>query len=185
MFLGLCRHARNGTFVRNHLACGEFYQCIDEEPLRRVCQEGLWYNHNQQRCTPPYTVYCVLDEIICDDVESGNRIRSPSSCSDYILCSQGFPFPFRCQPDHYFFDESIGSCEPPELVECELNVTVPPRNECDGQPDFSLAASLENCQTYLVCYNNDILFEMECPEGQVFDPETQVCGEEFECLYGK
>lgn len=171
--------------MRNHLACGEFYQCINDEAISRLCPEGLWFNHNQQRCTETHMVYCELDEIICSEVEEIQRIRSPSSCSDYILCTYGFPFPFRC-PDNLFFDESTETCESPELVNCELNVSPePPRNVCDGRLDFTLAGSVESCVIYFVCYNNEILFELECPIGQFFDPVTEVCGgaaDGFECL---
>lgn len=34
--------------MRNMMACGEFFQCIDEEPHGRVCAEGLWFNYLQQ-----------------------------------------------------------------------------------------------------------------------------------------
>lgn len=181
-YIGLCRQARNGTFVRNHLVCSEFYQCIDEEPIRRSCPEGLWYNHMQQRCDIYFLVTCQLDDLVCDEIEAGSRIRSPVSCSDFVLCSHGgIPFPLRCEPE-WFFDERLGSCAPEDEVDCDLNVpTEPPRNACDRQLDFSLAGSTDNCRTYFVCYNNEILFELECSEDQVFDPETQVCGEEFIC----
>lgn len=74
-------------------------------------------------------------------------------------------------------------CEPTENVECEIVVTTrEPRGPCDLQRDYWLVGSEENCSEYFVCYNNDILFSLECPENQFFDAATQVCGEEFECL---
>lgn len=67
-------------------------------------------------------------------------------------------------------------------MECDL-VDVPqePRHECDGVPDFLLTRSNESCSEYFVCYNNEKLLSLTCPENQVFDEDTQVCGDEFEC----
>lgn len=168
--------------MRNSFACGEFFQCIDAEPHGRVCQEGLWFNYNQQRCTEPFMTQCELDAIVCLGVEGENAVRAPASCSEFVECIRGVPFPGRCW-NNLFFNEETQRCVPPEEVQCDLNVpTEPPRSQCDGERDFWLAGSLEGCDKYYVCYNNEILFSLDCPENQVFDYKTQVCGEEFDCL---
>jgi hypothetical protein len=166
------------------MACGEFFQCIDGEPHGRACREGLWFSLNQQRCTEPYDTRCELDEILCLGVEDEVAVRAPTSCSEFFVCVRGTPFPGRCF-NNLFFNEETGLCEPREDVDCDLEIPIePPLGPCDQVPDFLLARNPENCEGYFICYNNEILNDEElfCPDGQIFDVRTQVCGPDFECV---
>lgn len=159
-----------------------FKVCINDEPHGRACQDGLWFDFNQQRCVPPYATWCELDPIVCLGIGNDVLVRAPASCSEFLSCINGRPLPGRCWGD-LFFNEESQLCESRDLVECDLEVpTEVPRHNCDGIPDFRLAVSDDSCSEYLVCYSNEILFTLECPDGQNFDLATQVCGEEFECL---
>jgi hypothetical protein len=66
-------------------------------------------------------------------------------------------------------------------VECEQPPTLAPTAECDGISDFLLAGSWDDCSEFFICYDNEKLETLRCPEGQVFDFATQVCGD-FDCL---
>jgi Chitin binding Peritrophin-A domain len=155
--------------------------CINGEPIERRCTDGLWFNFIQQRCTQIYETRCELDEAVCYGIENDVMIRGPSSCSDFITCTNGIPRVGRCWGD-LFFNERSGECEPREQVECDLNVsTEDPTRLCEGKPDFSMVGSLNDCREYFVCYANEQLERGECFEGHVFDFETQVCGD-FECF---
>lgn len=82
-----------------------------------------------------------------------------------------------------YLNEETGLCEPQEDVECDLDIPEEtPRHPCDGAPDFRLRGSWESCTLYHLCYANEIISDLDCPEGQIFDQETEVCGENFECL---
>lgn len=137
---------------------------------------------NQQRCTLFTEVNCELDPIVCLGVEEEDIVRSPASCSEFLTCVNGVPFPGRCfYGDH--FNEETHRCDLRENVECDLEIPEQPkRGPCDGGLDFGLAASDERCDEYFVCYHNEILFSLECPENQVFNFEQQVCGHDFQCL---
>lgn len=136
---------------------------------------------NQQRCTHPYDTTCHLNSLVCNGVEDGRTIRAPASCSEFITCVDGLPYPGRCF-NHLFFDEATNNCLPRDAVDCDLIVpTEQPRSSCDGAPDFSLAGSSESCTEYFVCYDNEILFTLECPTGQNFDFVRATCDENFEC----
>lgn len=137
---------------------------------------------NQQRCTPFTQVNCELDPIVCLGVSEENTVRSPTSCSEFVTCINGIPFPGRCFYNDYY-DEETQRCDLPENVECDLELPDEPRRgPCDGARDFGLVGSDESCNHYFVCYHNEVLFSLECPEGQVFGLEEQVCGPDFECL---
>lgn len=198
----LCQEARNGTYVANRMACGEFFVsssrpfvlccklklffkvCINEEPHPRRCQEGLWFSFIQQRCTDTYETQCDLYPIVCLGAEDDAPFRSPASCSDFVTCYDGVPFPSRCW-HNMFFDEVTGQCLPPDEVECDLNIpTEPPRTPCDGARDFGLVASWDSCEEFFLCYADEIWDTLQCPEGQIFNEARQVCGGEgegFEC----
>lgn len=155
--------------------------CLDGEPHGRVCQEGLWFSLNQQRCTSVNDAHCELDDILCNGVEGELSVRAPSSCSDFISCENGFPYPARCWGD-YWFNEETGLCGPRDQAQCDLDVPPPPlRGPCDRVGDFRLAANPENCGEFFVCYDNEILLTQQCDDGTVFDDVTQVCGGEFDC----
>jgi hypothetical protein len=70
-----------------------FIFAVNEEPHGRVCSDGLWFNLNQQRCTPAYQTTCELDPIVCLGVENEETVRAPASCSDFVSCINGRPFP--------------------------------------------------------------------------------------------
>jgi Chitin binding Peritrophin-A domain len=155
--------------------------CIDGEPTERRCQEGLWFNFIQQRCTEIYESRCELDQAVCEGAEDNVAFRAPGSCIDFITCFNGIPRVGRCWNGLYF-NEITGDCEPRDQVECDLNIsTEEPRGVCDGKPDFSLTDSLEDCREYFVCYANEPIERAVCPGDQVFDVKDQVCGE-FECF---
>lgn len=139
---GFCSNAANTTFVRNPIACGEFFQCINNEAHGRQCDGRLWFNLVQQRCAEPFETFCILSTSLCNGVDDERRIRSVSSCSDYIICSEGEPFPGFCN-DHQWFDESRQVCDEIENVECDLDefTESPLASECNGIRDFRLVRS--------------------------------------------
>lgn len=72
-------------------------------------------------------------------------------------------------------------CLPRDQVECDEPTTLAPTTECEGIPDFLLAGSWTDCSMYFICYDNEKLETLECPDGQIFDFATQDCGD-FDCL---
>lgn len=83
------------------------------------------------------------------------------------------------------FNEETQRCEDAENAECDHSTVSPPGSEsnpCWGVPDFLLAADLNNCAEYHICYENQIINSLVCPDGQVFDAKTQVCGD-FVCTF--
>lgn len=177
----ICRDITNNTFVRNPMACEEFFHCINEEPHGRFCNQGLWFNFIQQRCTDPYEARCELDSWICDGVPNNRMIRSMTSCSDFVICTDGHPIPQACYGITWF-DEENQICTYPDDIECDLVTTRgPPRSVCDGQREFWLARSADSCSEFFVCINNEPRFPQTCPDGQFFDENLQSCDENATC----
>ena len=136
---------------------------------------------NQQRCSPFSEVWCELDPIVCIGV-GDNIIRTPASCSEFLTCENGVAFPGRCLHGDYF-NEETQRCDLRQNVECDLEIVEEPkRGPCDGERDFGLVGSDDRCDEYFVCYHNEILFSLECPDNQIFDFDQQICGQQFECL---
>lgn len=136
---------------------------------------------NQQRCTDPYDTICDLDSIVCIDVADGSTVRAPASCSEFVTCVDGIPYPGRCF-NHLFFDEETNNCVARDTVECDLILpTEEPRGPCDGEPDFSLTGSPESCTEHFVCYDNEIFLTLECTTGN-FDSIRATCDPNFQCL---
>ena len=176
--LGYCDNAMNTTFVRNPIACGEFFQCINNEPHGRQCDGRMWFNFVQQRCTEASETYCILSRTLCNGVDDNQRVRSVSSCSDFIICSEGEPFPGFCD-NHQWFDESRQVCDDIDNVECDLeDLTESPwTSECSGVRDFLLARSRDSCSDHFVCVGNEIRQRLTCPDGQWFDTKLQACND--------
>lgn len=175
---GYCSNVLNTTFVRNPISCGEFFQCINNEAHGRLCDGRLWFNFVQQRCTEPSETYCILSRTLCNGVADDQRVRSVSSCSDFIICSEGEPFPGFCN-DHQWFDESRQLCDEIENVECDLDEFTenPLSPECNGVRDFRLVRSRDSCTEHFVCVTNEIRERLTCPYGQWFDKDLQACND--------
>jgi hypothetical protein len=82
--------------------------------------------------------------------------------------------------DGRWFDEEAQQCLPKEEVECDLDGPIkPPSGKiCDGVGDFLLAGNPENCSEFFVCQENRPIIKLNCPEGQCFNDERQVCDSE-------
>ncbi|CAO1435271.1 unnamed protein product, partial [Diamesa serratosioi] len=177
-FEGYCTNAVNTTFVRNPISCSEYFQCINNEPHGRECDGRLWFNYIQQRCTDPFETFCILSRTLCNGVDDEQRIRSATSCSDYIICFEGEPFPRFCN-NHQWFDESRQICDDIENIECDLEdlTKSPIASECNGVRDFRLVRSRDNCTDHFVCISNEITQRLTCHDGQWFDTDLQTCND--------
>lgn len=146
-----------------------------------MCPIGLWFNFVQQRCGPATEANCQLDPSFCNGVDEGRLNRLLGACSDYFECVEGNAYAGSCHLTTLMFDEESQRCLPENEVDCENPTSAPSQAPCHEVPDFLLDGSWNDCSEYHVCYNHGILETFTCPEGQVFDFESQDCGE-FPCL---
>ncbi|XP_065571760.1 probable chitinase 10 isoform X2 [Artemia franciscana] len=108
------------------------------------------------------------------------------TCDKYVQCINLKASLYQCKLD-YFFDLKWAGCNYPELVDC-TNRTLP-----DGStqapittttklptPTFECPSANGNflnpydCSSYYVCSNNNA-FLVKCPDGLVFNPQTESC----------
>lgn len=53
-----CEGLQDGTLLPNPNSCLSFYECINELPYPRFCDDGLWFDMNLLACGPPDSVNC-------------------------------------------------------------------------------------------------------------------------------
>lgn len=172
----LCEGVLDETFVAHPFACSLFYRCFQNESIEQECPPNQWFSFNQQRCTRPYDADCELDPSICSPGDF--YIPSLTRCAEYIICYDGEAIAMTCS-DGKWFDPATKQFQPQEEVECDLEKPVEPSGKiCDGVGDFLLAKNPEKCSEYFVCQENRPIIKLQCPEGQCFDEERQVCDSE-------
>jgi len=66
----------------------------------------------------------------CSQAENGDKIPSPTSCSEYFVCVMGNAYLYQCPliagGGRLYFDIELGVCNWPWMVECEITTTESP-----------------------------------------------------------
>jgi len=127
-------------------------------------------------------------DVDCSHYKNGDKILSPTSCSEFYECDNGVPHLFQCanmtDGGRLYFDQKLQRCNWPSEVDCEVASTEPPvttsvtHSSNDAKPiDFELLqrilAPIENAS-------------VDCSQAENGDkiPSPTSCSEYFVCVMG-
>jgi len=100
---------------------------------------------------------------------------NPLDCSKYIGCYEGEMSHYQC-PSPLLFDPTIGGCNLPSLVDCDMS--------CEGKLD-GLYPHPQDCSLYIIC-NDWELYVSRCPAPLLFNRVERRCDfpQNVECPTG-
>jgi hypothetical protein len=146
----LCRENPDLHFLpRLHAGCGAYYTCENGIGIPLYCENGLYFDPDQQICNHPDLVQCDLNPPIapstpptaptvvttinttpttfepgaftCEDQPSGLFIPYPQNgCGGWLRCENGVGITSGTCDAGYFFDFARQLCNWEELVNCVL-----------------------------------------------------------------
>ena len=193
----------NGKFADPE-QCDLFYICRKGIPTIEYCPEGLLFDTthvNREKCVLPHNVDCGAREFVqepspdrdprCPKANGVFDYDDESVCNKYLQCDNGRVFEFPC-PNPLVFDVKVGSCvrsaQKSELARvCDVNqeflevdgFTCPTNGDGVGPQNLVQAHPIyphpTDCQYYFSCYHGQEPNKFGCPQGNVFDAESQVC----------
>ncbi|XP_055605885.1 uncharacterized protein LOC129754051 [Uranotaenia lowii] len=183
---GICNGVADGRQVLNPRACNHFYMCVDQVGYPLVCPANLWFDEEQQICSPPGSAYCPLSPQTttpspyerCQGVPDYGMVRSDFYCYRFFQCIDGAPYPMICRPG-LWFDLERQMCDLSNNVQCDLRPgdeepIIPSPNICVDIPDGRLQRNWNFCNQYYLCVS-EVAFPLICPDGLWFDQNNQVC----------
>merc|ERR1711963_839840 len=73
----------------------------------------------------------IIDTTIdCSEAENGDKIPSPTNCSEYFVCVMGRAYLYQCpimaSGGQLYYDPELGVCIWPWMVDCEIATTESP-----------------------------------------------------------
>jgi len=77
-------------------------------------------------------VYATMADttVDCSQAENGDKIASPTNCSEYYVCVMGRAYLYQCPiiaaGGRLYFDPELGVCNWPWMVDCEITTTESP-----------------------------------------------------------
>lgn len=132
-----CRNTHDTYFMSDPQSCPGYYLCDKGVSTHGECPFGFHFNDKEQICDKP-------TKVRCSDPECPRRIGFipwRNSCTQYHLCVQGIVVNDLKCPDGAHFDEALGQCNFPEIVQCGRDVC-PQRTDAF---DVALQAHPEDC----------------------------------------
>ncbi|KAJ8714657.1 hypothetical protein PYW07_002882 [Mythimna separata] len=117
-----------------HENCDQYYICSGGVPVSRPCNDGLFYNPNNQRCDWPSNVVCG-DRIVPDDCAcnprnapalcakpgSDGKLIAHENCNQFYICAHSVPVPQSC-PASLLYNPDKELCDWPRSVNCEARL---------------------------------------------------------------
>ncbi|XP_055937593.1 uncharacterized protein LOC129966994 isoform X1 [Argiope bruennichi] len=176
-----CMSKSNGIHPNFESGCRDFFICLDGLLTHQgSCPMGKLLNPLTGNCQPSSLVTCSpIVDTDCDGLPDGVYPDYDTGCAAYFIClSQKRVSTAYCSGTD-LFDIATGKCLPSSFVVCRDHssfVTAPrlfDSYNCDNRlgifPEFS-----SDCRRYVTCAYGQLKFH-ECPEGAVFDSETNSC----------
>lgn len=139
--LSVCLNQNSIHFVNNPESCQAYWLCANGSVSLGQCPFGSYFNEKDQLCDTPRNVRC-RDQNCPPRIGYIPRI---GSCSSYQLCVQGIVVEDLLCPKGSHFDQNLGQCNFPELVQCFRDV-------CPKQTDpfdFVVQPSPDDCGKYV------------------------------------
>lgn len=132
-----CREIKGSYFFQDPQSCPGYYLCLNGTVSHGECSIEYNFNEAKQLCDLPSNTRCA-------DRECPRRVGYipwRNSCSKYHLCIQGIVVRNLECPNGSHFDESMGQCNFPEVVQCGRDVC-PQRKDAF---DFVFQPHPEDC----------------------------------------
>ncbi|GIY90136.1 hypothetical protein CDAR_581411 [Caerostris darwini] len=177
--------------------CRKFYACNGGVSILQVCQHGLHFNAQLQKCDWPENAGCETSAIkpkgrggfegldtLCPLNEDGNPILKSheTDCRKFYTCNGGILILQVCQ-NGLHFNAQLQKCDWPENAGCETNVAVKPKGKsgkevlndiCSQEDDGSLKPHETDCGKFYVCNGGQPQI-LKCQSGLHFNPKRQAC----------
>jgi len=80
----------------------------------------------------PLRMFAVVVDtpVDCSEAENGDKISSPTNCSEYFVCVMGRAYLYQCpimaSGGQLYYDPELGVCNWPWMVDCEITTTESP-----------------------------------------------------------
>jgi hypothetical protein len=158
----------------------------------QLCQDGLVFDIEKEKCDLPYTVDCGDRKLLHDAQPTANCPRKngmfpvADTCDQFYHCTEGQPTLIKCPPG-VIFDPAVGAC---------VHADQSNRADCSASKvlDFEcpkMKSGMENlrfgdhdrlphptsCRHFYMCLLSGMPRQGGCSLGLVFNPVTGRCDE--------
>ncbi|GMT04700.1 hypothetical protein PENTCL1PPCAC_26874, partial [Pristionchus entomophagus] len=157
------------------------------------CKNGQWFNGEEQ--ITPEAVHCTTPKFECAGKKDGSYSAHPEKCTSYFWnCAHDDAFLYTC-PAGLFFDVDTLKCDYKEVnVACggmKKDATQPPKElipSSDAIPPAFDCSNKDNgyhetgkCEKKFWNCADGKSFQIDCPEGLVYDGRVQLCQYPLAC----
>merc|ERR1712038_531135 len=199
-----CSHSEDGTKIPSPTKCTEFYMCDHGVPYLFKCPEmpsggRLYFDPTLDKCNWPEKVDCEItstnplqtetvtelsDELAghvdCSNAKEGEKIPSPTKCTEFYVCSHGEAYRFKCPKmssgGRLYFDPKLDVCNWPQKVDCDVTTTnIPITTETTESPDNTTSQDDAKVPNGVDCSQED--------NGKKL-PSPTSCTEYYMCFMG-
>ncbi|XP_058825804.1 uncharacterized protein LOC131685836 [Topomyia yanbarensis] len=188
---GICEGIEDGILAPHDTFCNEYFLCVHEIGWPIICPIGLWFDEEQQTCSPAGRVSCKLAPehppvtespyAMCKGIPENAYVRDSEYCYRFFKCVSGSPFPMTCPVDQ-FFDERQQRCRNSTEVTCPIeDQTRPPPTAgvCVGVENSVQVPNRRTCNQFYTCVD-EVPFPQICGVGLWFDEARQTCSQPWE-----
>jgi len=151
-----------------------FHSLAEAYPTIQKMEEYLYANSNR--------------EVDCLHIKDGEKIPSPTSCSEFYECDNGVAYLFQCanmtDGGSLYFDPKLQRCNWPSEVDCEVASTQPPiTTSVTESADDAKPKQYERLQRIFSPIENA---SVDCSQAENGDriPSPTSCSEYFICVMG-
>ncbi|GMR32053.1 hypothetical protein PMAYCL1PPCAC_02248 [Pristionchus mayeri] len=157
------------------------------------CKNGHWFNGDEQ--IAPEAVHCTTPKFDCVGKEDKSYSAHPEKCTAYFWkCAHDDSFLYTC-PHGLFFDVDTLSCDYKEVIvacggmkkDAKPTDVVTPSSDASSLPSFDCSGK-ENgyhetgkCEKKFWNCADGKPFQIDCPEGLVYDGRVQLCQYPLAC----
>ncbi|XP_055856193.1 peritrophin-48 [Episyrphus balteatus] len=111
----------------------------------------------------------------CTIVQNGTVLKDPTSCNTWIQCINQKPISGSC-PNGLFFNRNTNKCVDPDTIKCLSSEPCASVTTKNG----TFLADPYSCSSYYYCLNG-VATLGACSSGLNYNPETDVCIQNFTC----
>ena len=173
--------------------CKQYYYCEQgASSSSNSCGDGMKFDKTRDKCTTDFVdEFCyglasyehssgsitkpgAVAKVLCPPGLTGWH-SSDGACNEYQKCTAGTPGPTRVCGFGLKFDKSRGECIDYALVNIDLCVGPPPRDNLCPSGSFTGWGARNDCTEYFHCENGNADFVNTCADGLLFDMPSGIC----------
>lgn len=188
----------DGFFSDLH-QCDKYYDCQNDQPLEKLCPDGLVfdpYSRKREPCDHYFNVDCG-DRLelqppkgtseLCPRLNGFYSHPNPGVCHKFYACVEGNAEEYTCSSG-LWFDEYSGVCNWPEVTdrtECQASAYETPSGfQCPKEKQDRTAATYdphpkyadpEDCAQFYICLNEISPRPQGCEDGKVYNTDLKAC----------